>query len=112
MTLSLLKDHKLTLLETLRKNKMEIPPELVNRRARNAFTSIFGFQKTRILVSYGPKKNRCLLLTSTMHHDNKIDATTGKEMKPEMITLYNATKGGVDLIDQMCATYDAARTRR
>lgn len=45
-----------------------------------------------------------------MHHDNSIDDTTGILQKSEIITLYNMTKGGVDLIDQMSGSYNAGRT--
>ena len=44
-----------------------------------------------------------------MHHNNDIDAGTGHAQKPEIITFYNATKGGVDTVDGMCGTYSVAR---
>lgn len=36
-------------------------------------------------------------LTSTMHTDPE----TGNENEPEVITFYNVTKGGVDVLDRM-----------
>ncbi|GFS26369.1 PiggyBac transposable element-derived protein 4 [Elysia marginata] len=36
---------------------------------------------------------------STMHHDDSFDI---ESRKPEMVMSYNATKGGVDSMDQMC----------
>ncbi|GFS07837.1 PiggyBac transposable element-derived protein 4 [Elysia marginata] len=36
---------------------------------------------------------------STMHHDDSFDIEC---RKPEMVMSYNATKGGVDTMDQMC----------
>jgi len=39
-----------------------------------------------------------------MHHNNDIDAGTRHAQKPEIITFYNATKGGVDTVDEMCET--------
>ena len=44
-----------------------------------------------------PKK----MLLSTVRHDDKIDEETGSARKPECFTFYNATKGGVDTVDQM-----------
>nr|XP_023025733.1 uncharacterized protein LOC111513737 [Leptinotarsa decemlineata] len=108
---SLLTDHKLTLLGTLRKDKVEIPPEFLTVR-RPAKTSMFAFTKDMTSVSYKPKKNKSVVLLSTMHHDDKIDESTGDENKPEMITLYNATKAGVDSVDQMVASYDVSRNTR
>ena len=53
-----------------------------------------------------------MLLLSTLHNDGNIDDTTGDAKKPEMITFYNSTKGGVDVVDEMCATYNCARNTR
>ena len=36
-----------------------------------------------------------------MHNDDKIDPATGDDKKPEIITFYNSTKGGVDVVDMM-----------
>ena len=44
-----------------------------------------------------------------MHHNNDTDAGMGHAQKPEIITFYNATKGGVDTVDEMCGTYSVAR---
>ncbi|KAF4530225.1 hypothetical protein B566_EDAN018301 [Ephemera danica] len=110
---NLLAQHKLTLVGTVRKNKREIPPELVNAKGRQEKSSFFGYQKDVVLVSYVPKKNKCVLLISSMHNEGKISAASGASRKPEIIMLYNETKGGVDLIDKMNGTYSVARgTRR
>lgn len=44
-------------------------------------------------MSYVPKKNRCLIVMSTTHHGNKIDAATGEEIMLDIITLYNDVQG-------------------
>ncbi|XP_022160174.1 piggyBac transposable element-derived protein 4-like [Myzus persicae] len=69
-------------------------------------SSVFGFQKNKTLVSYVPRKNKAVILLSTMHHDSKIDVET---RKPEIIMDYNCTKGGVDTVDKMCAAYSVSR---
>jgi hypothetical protein len=46
-----------------------------------------------------------------MHNDDKIDETQ-QLRKPEIITTYNLTKGGVDTVDQLCATYDVSHNSR
>ena len=56
--------------------------------------------------------NKLVLLLSSMHNDDKIDESTGDEKKPEMITCYNKTKGGVDVVDKLCASYTSARSTR
>ena len=47
-----------------------------------------------------------------MHHDDKIDPESGDMKKPEIITFYNSTKGGVDMVDQMAGEYDTSRNSR
>jgi hypothetical protein len=44
-----------------------------------------------------------------MHQAEDIDYNSGK---PEIIEYYNKTKGGVDTLDQMCATYTTGRSTR
>ena len=47
-----------------------------------------------------------------MHLDDKIDPSSGDDKKPDIITFYNATKGGVDMVDQMAGEYDTSRNSR
>ncbi|KAJ8949699.1 hypothetical protein NQ314_008163 [Rhamnusium bicolor] len=49
------------------------------------------------------------MLLSTTHVDDKIDP---ESEKPMMIVDYNSTKYGVDVVDQMCASYSIARNSR
>jgi hypothetical protein len=53
-------------------------------------------------VSYVPKKNKSVVLLSSLHHDSAICSDSGM---PEIIEFYNKTKGAVDMLDQMCARY-------
>jgi hypothetical protein len=114
---SLLRDHKLTTVGTLRKNKREIPPEFLVTKNRPLVDSMFGFGESLTLVSYVPKskkqnKKKNVLLVSSMHHDDKIDQATGDDKKPEIITFYNSTKGGVDVVDMMVGNYNVSRNSR
>ena len=102
----------ITLVRTLRKNKRQISPQFVSNKNRSPNTSLFGFGDNCTLVSYIPRKNKNVLLLLTMHRDNKIDENTGVQQKPEIVTFYNATKGGVDSVDQMCSTYNCARNTK
>ncbi|KAF4517452.1 hypothetical protein B566_EDAN004490 [Ephemera danica] len=99
----------LTLLGTVKKNKKFLPEEFKPDRKREEGSSVFGFQHDSTIVSYVPKKGKSVALLSTMHHDDKIDEETGK---PEIIMDYNATKGGVDTLDQMAHTYTCKRATR
>jgi hypothetical protein len=101
----------LTILGTIRKNKGELPhPILVTKRPEHE--SIFAFTADTTLVSYSPKKNRSVILMSTMHNKAEVD-TDGQGCKPYMILDYNATKGAVDAFDQCISYYTCChQTRR
>lgn len=102
-------EKRTTLVGTIRKNKKEIPPLFVNTKERPVCSSIFAFLKNGVLVSYVPKKYKNVMLFSTIHSDDTIDETTGDRHKPEMITFYNKTKGGVDVVDEMVSLYSTSR---
>lgn len=99
----------LTTIGTIRANKRELPPEFVQKNSRPIGSSMFGFKQDCTLVSYIPKRNKNVLLISTCHDDNQINLETGK---PEIIMDYNATKSGVDTVDQLASNYNCARTTR
>ncbi|KAJ8935050.1 hypothetical protein NQ318_006980 [Aromia moschata] len=108
---------------TIRKNKKEIPPQLLACQNREAKSSQCAFQQDVTLISYIPKKGKNVLLISTLHHGKQWrciwlteisrTATDGKDtdtssdevLKPEMITFYNSTKDGVDIVDELSGSY-------
>lgn len=109
---NLLLNHKTTCVGTLRKNKREIPAKFTATKGRERCSSMFGFSTCTTLVSYTPKPNKIVLLVSTLHHDNAINISSGASKKPEIISFYNSTKGGVDMVDQLCGTYSVSRKSR
>ena len=101
---SLLCDHKLTAVETLRTNKREISPELFVTKERHYVKSMFGFQDNLTLFFYilkSDNKKKNMVLLSSMHHENKIDHTSGGDKKLNTLTFYNSTKVGIDGADMM-----------
>lgn len=108
----LITEHKLTSIGTIRKNKTQLPVEFTKPAARPVCTSMFGFRNNCTLVSYKPSKNKNVLVVSSMHHHDDIDQETGVQQKPIIITDYNRTKGGVDTVDKLCASYSCARNTR
>lgn len=112
LAIDLVKNDNLTLVGTLRKNKKEIPPQFTSTQRREINSTLFGFTEDCTLASYMPKKNKTVLVVSTMHHDKAIDSETEEKQKPEIVTFYNRTKCAVDLLDQMCSAYDVARNSR
>ncbi|GBP21726.1 PiggyBac transposable element-derived protein 4 [Eumeta japonica] len=80
-----LAQNGLTTVGTLRKNKTCIPPNFQPKKTRDIESNVFGFYKNMTLVSYVPKKNRAVILLSTMHHGKEEDVN--KNNKSE-INLY------------------------
>ncbi|GBP12632.1 Retrovirus-related Pol polyprotein from transposon TNT 1-94 [Eumeta japonica] len=75
----------LTTVGTIRKDKKEIPSDFNTLRGRSVKSNI------------------------TMHNDAKVDVET---QKPDIILSYNETKGGVDVVDRLCANYNCARATK
>ena len=65
-----------------------------------------------MIASYCPKKGKLVItLLSTIHLD-KGAKSPGPEKKTEVITYYNATKGGVDTINQMVRRFTIKKKTR
>ncbi len=92
---------KIALVGTIRKNKPELPPNLVQPKGRPSLSAVFAFTKNTTAVSYVPKRGRNVILISTRHREAVV--TEGPKKKPEIITDYNRCKGGVDNLDKVCA---------
>nr|XP_054602931.1 piggyBac transposable element-derived protein 4-like [Nothobranchius furzeri] len=102
-----LQKRKLTMLGTIRKNKPELPSEILKMQGRPPHSSKFVFTEKATVVSYCPKKNKNVLVMSTIHTDASL--STREDKKPQMILDYNSTKGGVDNLDKVTATYSCQR---
>nr|CAI5845897.1 unnamed protein product [Callosobruchus analis] len=100
-----LREVGLTVVGTLRKNKPEIPPKIL--KTEISTPNGFAFTPDVVLVSHTPTKNKAVMLFSTMHSNDEVDQSSGKL---EMNLFYNSTKGGVDVLDQVC--YSKCTVRR
>ncbi|KAL4008381.1 hypothetical protein ACER0C_002233 [Sarotherodon galilaeus] len=85
-----LQKRKLTMLGTIRRNKPELPSEILKMQGRSLHSSLFVFTEKATVVSYCPKKNKNVLVMSTMHTDASL--STRDDKKPQMILDYNSTK--------------------
>ncbi|XP_071743594.1 piggyBac transposable element-derived protein 4-like [Lepeophtheirus salmonis] len=95
------------MVSTIRKNKPELPPALLASKERGVFSSKFAFTPTTTLVSYLPKKNKNVLLLSTLHRDGSNNDRDDR--KPTIIIEYNRNKGGVDNLDMVIGEYSCRR---
>ena len=102
-------ERKLTCVGTIKKNKPDIPHKFLPQRERAELSSLFGFEGDKTLVSFVPKKDKAVILLSTMHRDAAVDRETSK---PDIILFYNQTKGGVDTCDQMIKSLTVKRKTR
>ncbi|KAG5870112.1 hypothetical protein JTB14_034676 [Gonioctena quinquepunctata] len=62
-----------------------------------------------VLFQVFPKKNKAVIILSTIYSSSDVDDETQKSL---VNSDYNATKGGADTVDQMCASYTSRITRR
>ncbi|XP_047206254.1 uncharacterized protein LOC124858308 [Girardinichthys multiradiatus] len=97
--------RKITMVGTDRKNKPELPPALPASKEREVFSSEFAFKPNTTLVSYLPKKNKNVVLLSTL----QTDISDREDRKPIIILDYNRNKGGVDNLDKVIGTYSCRR---
>lgn len=95
----------MTIVGTVRKNKKFIPQEFQANRSREIGSILFGFRPRITLMSHVPKQSKSVVLLSTMHTRPTISSSG----KAEINEFYNSTKGGVDVLDQMCHTYSCQR---
>ena len=99
--------RQMTMTGTIRRNKSELPSEMMPSLSREKFSSVFGFQDNATIVSYVPKKNKAVILMSTNH--NEIDDSTEESRKPQIIPDSNRGKCGVDTLDQLVRNYNCIR---
>ncbi|XP_063931164.1 uncharacterized protein LOC135143217 [Zophobas morio] len=92
-----LSGKNITLVGMLRQNKRDIRKEMKPSKDRLVSSSLFCFRDSVTMVSYAPKKNKCVVLLSSMHHEALFNDDAKR--KPEIILYYNKTKGGVDVMD-------------
>ncbi|CAJ1076398.1 piggyBac transposable element-derived protein 4-like [Xyrichtys novacula] len=100
---------KVTMVGTIRKNKAELPPQLLNLKGRDVLSSVFAFTSNTTAVSYMPKGKNVLLI-STKHRQPAVEE--GPKKKPKMITDYNHCKGAVDTPDQLIHNFSCQRRSR
>lgn len=92
---------------TIRKNRTELPPQLLIVKNRPVHSSTSVFMANTALVSYILKKGKNVMLMSTLHRDGRISSR--EDHKSEVILDYNATKGGVDNLDKLLSCYSFQR---
>lgn len=114
--------RNITLVGTLRQNRKGIPHDMLSPiKTRNEYSTEFLFTDKLQLTSYCPKKGKVVMILSSSDPDtsitnssdrNKKSSNSVDDKKPHIIHVYNKTKVGVDLFDNMTKIYSCKRTCR
>ena len=95
-------DKKFTIVGTMRHDRKGIPKEMkdLNGREEKSTISAHHSEKNMMLVSYIDKKKsgkKNIISLTTMH--DKVKVTNDQRSKPQVLVMYDHTKGGVDVVD-------------
>nr|CAI5866629.1 unnamed protein product [Callosobruchus analis] len=82
--------YKFTMVGTLRKNKREIPSQMLLTQNRQPGDARYCFDEGKTLLSYVPKKNKDVILSSTVDSGTTLTSETTGE--PDVIDFYNSAK--------------------
>ena len=103
---------KTTVVGTIRANKRELPKLAKQKKDKmTRFSTKLYRTNNCTLTVYKAKQNKKVLILSSMHQSVKIEKNDA--CIPETIRLYNSTKFGVDVTDQMARKYSVkSKSRR
>lgn len=104
------RERRMTIIGTIRKNRVEIPRLLLDMKKKPVLhtEALYDHDLRACMISYVPKKRRFVTVLSTYHSSVEFVRDDPKK-KPNIIKLYNETKGGVDVVDKLVSGY---RTKR
>ena len=98
--------RKMTLVSTMRHNRVGIPKEVKSMEGREPFTSEIWWEKekqqitmTSYVVNTKSKGKKNVIVLSTMPPLLRITKDDGKN-RPGLLKFYDFSKGGTDIVDQ------------
>ena len=97
-----LSSKKTTIVGTVNRIRREIPKSIKTKK-QALYSSTFLKSDNMLLTVYQGKPSKSVLVLSTVHKTGYV--SDGRKKLPEPIEYYNATKSGVDNIDQMARLY-------
>lgn len=104
-----LKSRKTDLCGTIRKNKRNLPEEVVKAKLKRG--EQIARQKDNLYTVLKWHDKRDVLMISTCHGDSVSNVTTkrGDVLKPDVIIDYNDAKKGIDIADQLASFHSPLR---
>ena len=108
MTISeYLLDKRMTVVGTIHSNRAGIPKEMKETKFRESPSTLYAYSTNNksVLLLYVIKTRSGVknVLVLSSRHRNAL--TTRERKKPHVITFYDRTKGGVDVMDMMAGIY-------
>ena len=107
-----LMENKCSFVGTVRQNRRELPREALVKQDVYDTKIFIETEKETSLTAYQCKKNKKVLLLSSLHKDVKIPEANNPKHKPETVLFYNKNKVAVDVIDQMTRMYSVKAASR
>lgn len=104
-----LKAKNTSLVGTVKRSRREIPLSVKMSKSTLHSTTVLTHKDISLTVYQG-KKEKNVLLLSTLHPT--VEITDNPKKLPDTIAFYNATKYGVDVIDQMARKYSVKSASR
>ena len=101
-------EQNLTLIGTVMANRREVSSQFKAAKGREieSTKALYDHFNKFLLLSYVPKRNKNVLMMSSLHSSISI---TDCHKKPTVITDYNKHKGGVDTLDENCEEFSCLR---
>lgn len=100
-----------SLVGTVSKARREIPKSMKDSREELYKSKILKHRETgATLTVYQGKRKKNVMVMSTLHAS--VEINNNEKKTPETISFYNATKYGVDIIDQMARKYSVKAPSR
>ena len=95
-------DQKFTIMGTMRHDPKSIPKEIKSLKDREKKSTIFAHhsEKNIMMILYIDKKKlgkKNIICLTTIH--DRVKVTNDQRLKPQVIVMYDNTKGGVDVVD-------------
>lgn len=104
-----MKDKKTDLCGTLRKNKKNLPKDVIAKKLHRGETIAKQLDACVTVLKWHDKRD--VLMISTCHGDEMTNVSSwrGETSKSHMIIDYNDAKKGIDVADQLSSYYSPLR---
>lgn len=96
--------------DTIGKNKRKIHKEFCQYVSEAKILPYLALMKIVHWFSIAPKQNKTQLVLSTRHSTDDIGESTRDKNKSKIVTFFNMTEVGMDLLDKLCQNTNVKHT--